>query len=118
MALMKLAPERNIPGTPVDIVLTEDGLDLSSYGLAGRIVHTPGHTSGSVSVVLENGAAFVGDLAMSAKFLRLTPGLPIFGDDIATIHQSWQALLDFGAETIYPAHGPVFSADVFRKAVG
>ena len=65
-------------------------------------------------MVLESGETLVGDLAMSAKFMRLTPGVPIVGDDVDMIHKSWQVLLDFGAQTIYPSHGKRFSADVFR----
>ena len=71
-----------------------------------------------MSILLENGDAIVGDLAMNAKYLRLSPGIPIFAEDVSLIKPSWIKLLDLGAKIIYPAHGNPFSADVFRKQLG
>ena len=80
-------------------------------------VNTPGHSAGSVTVLLETGEAFVGDLAMNAFPLRLSPGLPILAEDPAAVVRSWEALLELGATTVYPAHGKPFSADVIREAL-
>lgn len=107
----------DIPATEVDIVLDDKGLALDEYGIPGRVIHTPGHSHGSVSVLLETGEAFVGDLAMNQIPLRFSPGLPIFAEDIEKVKQSCRLLLDLGAKTIYPAHGKPFSADILRTAV-
>jgi hydroxyacylglutathione hydrolase len=40
----------------------EEGIALEPYGLRARVVPTPGHTSGSVSVVLASGEAIIGDV--------------------------------------------------------
>jgi hypothetical protein len=32
-------------------------------------------------------------------------------------NQGWKCLLEQGAQTVYPAHGEPFSADVIRKAL-
>ncbi len=40
----------------------EEGIALEPYGLRGRVLPTPGHTAGSVSVVLANGEALIGDV--------------------------------------------------------
>jgi glyoxylase-like metal-dependent hydrolase (beta-lactamase superfamily II) len=101
----------------VDIVLGSDVFDLEEYGIPGRIIPTPGHTPGSVSVLLDSGEAFVGDLAMNKLPLRRTPGLPIFAEDKATVITSWRLLLAEGVRTIYPAHGPSFPAEVMRRAI-
>jgi len=106
-----------VPETDVDIGITEKGLSLSEYGIPGRVIPTPGHTGGSVSVLLESGEAFVGDLAMNKVPLRFTPGLPIFAEDIHRVKESWQKLMETGAESIYPGHGKPFSIDVIRKAL-
>jgi hydroxyacylglutathione hydrolase len=45
-------------------ILTDEGMDLLAFGVNGRIVHTPGHTAGSISLVLDSGEAFVGDIAI------------------------------------------------------
>ena len=44
-----------------DLVFRE-GIDLAAYGIRGRVVTTPGHTPGSVSVVLASGEAIIGDV--------------------------------------------------------
>ena len=113
----KLMPLINIPPAKIDVALGDDGLLLSDCGIPGRVLHTPGHSSGSVSVLLDTGEAFVGDLAMNRFPLRLSPGLPIFAEDQAAIVESWRSLLDQGATTVYPAHGKPFPAEVIRKAI-
>jgi glyoxylase-like metal-dependent hydrolase (beta-lactamase superfamily II) len=70
---------------------------------------------GSVSVLLETGDAFVGDLAMSDFPLRFSPGLPVLAEDMQQVRESWKVLLDAGAKTVYPAHGKPFSADIIRR---
>ena len=71
-------PFVHIPATRVDVKIGNEGMSLYDYGIPGRVVYTPGHSSGSISVLLESGEAFVGDLAMNKLPLRATPGLPIF----------------------------------------
>lgn len=44
-----------------DLVFQE-GIALEPYGLRGRVLPTPGHTAGSVSVVLASGEALIGDV--------------------------------------------------------
>ncbi len=97
--------------------MNENDVSLADYGIPGKIIHTPSHSSGSVSVLLETGEAFVGDLAMNALPLRFSPGLPVFGDDVDRVKKSWRLLLEQGAKTVYPAHGKPFSADVIEKAL-
>ncbi len=110
-------PFIKIPPSEVDVVIDDDGLSLADYGIAGRVVYTPGHSSGSVSVVLDTGEAFVGDLAMNKFPVRLRPGLPIFADDPAAVISSWKNLIKLGVSTIYPAHGKPFSISIIEKAI-
>jgi glyoxylase-like metal-dependent hydrolase (beta-lactamase superfamily II) len=110
-------PLIHIPGTRVDLVLRDEDFSLEGYGIPGKVIYTPGHSSGSVSVLLETGDAFVGDLAMNKFPLRLSAGLPIFAEDLQKVKESWKLLLDQGAKTIYPAHGDSFSADIIREAL-
>jgi endoribonuclease LACTB2 len=71
---------------------------LGSIGIAGEIVSTPGHSDDSVTLVLDDGAAFTGDLPV-----------PAFIDESIseTIRQSWDALRALHARMLYPGHGPV-----------
>jgi len=117
LILSPVKPLLRFTGVPVDVVVGDEGLSLAVYGVSGRVVHTPGHTLGSISVLLETGDAFVGSLAHNGLPLRLRPGLPIFADDVPGLRQSWRTLLDLGAHTIYLAHGRPFPADVIRQAL-
>ncbi len=110
-------PKITVPSAIVDVILGEDPLPLEDYGIPGRILHTPGHSAGSVTVLLNTGEAFVGDLAMNGFPLRWTPGLPIIAEDQAAVVASWHRLLNAGARTVYPAHGKPFPADVIRRAL-
>lgn len=71
---------------------------LAGIGLQGEILHTPGHSDDSVSLLLDDGSAFTGDL---------TPLGFISMEDEAVVIASWQLLRERGARRVYPAHGPV-----------
>lgn len=117
MAMMSrmVAPLLPYGGTAVDIALDDSEMSLEPFGISGKVLHTPGHTKGSVSVLLETGDAFVGDLAMNGLPYRTGPGMPSLGDDANLVKKSWRLLLDNGARKIFPGHGKPFDADVLRK---
>ncbi len=110
-------PRIRIPAATVDVILGDEPFSLQEYGLPGRILHTPGHSPGSVTILLDSGEAFVGDLAMNGFPLRRRPGLPIIAEDASAVIDSWHRLLEAGARTVYPAHGRPFPADVIRGAI-
>lgn len=103
------------PPVEADIILGDEDHPLDEFGIRGRIIHTPGHTPGSVSVVLDSGEAFISCLAHNGMPLRLRPGLPIYADDIEGVKRSWERIFEAGAKMIYPAHGDPFPADVARR---
>ena len=107
----------SIPGGVADIVLDENEFSLEEFGISGKIVHTPGHTKGSVSVVMETGDAFVGCMAHNNPPFRFGPGLPIFAEDIEMVKKSWESLLRQNVKMIYPAHGNPFSVDIIKRAL-
>ena len=107
----------NFPGTPVDLVLEDAEFSLESYGIHGRVLYTPGHSLGSMSLLLDTGDAFVGDSAMNGLPMRIGPGIPLFAEDLQLLKRSWRLLLDNGAKRVYPAHGKPFEADVLRRLI-
>ncbi len=115
--LRRLAPRITFPAAPTDVILG-DQFSLRAYGIPGQIVHTPGHTPGSVTVLLDSGDALVGDLAMNGLPMRVGPGLPALAEDQAAVVESWRRLLAAGVRRVYPAHGKPFPADVMRAVVG
>jgi len=81
----------------VTISFAESRSLLARIGIAGEIVHTPGHSADSVSLLLDDGSAFTGDL---------TP-LPYAGqEDASLVAASWRLLRERGARRIFPGHGP------------
>jgi len=100
----------NYTGVEPDIWLEEE-FPLAEFGIKGKTIHTPGHTAGSVSVILDGGEAIVGDLTMNGFPMRRGAGMPIFGNSEREIRHSWKKLLDAGASVIYPGHGDPFPAN-------
>lgn len=80
------------------VIALEDGRAfLHGLGIAGEIVATPGHSPDSVSLLLDDGSVFTGDLTH--------PKLAT-DDQSDDVLASWRALRDRGAVTVYPGHGP------------
>ncbi|MCL7453339.1 MAG: MBL fold metallo-hydrolase [Anaerolineae bacterium] len=73
---------------------------LSEIGIAGEILHTPGHSDHCVSLLLDDGSAFTGDLPPEAY---------AFDNPVALV--TWRLLRARGANRVYPAHGPIRSID-------
>jgi glyoxylase-like metal-dependent hydrolase (beta-lactamase superfamily II) len=112
-----LMPLIHVPATSVELRLGDEVTSLEEFGIPGLVIPTPGHSPGSVSIVLESGEAFVGDLAMNRFPLRLSPGPPIFADDPEEVVRSWRRLFQYDVTTVYPAHGAPFAVDVLRAAL-
>jgi endoribonuclease LACTB2 len=71
---------------------------LAAIGIAGEIVHTPGHSDDSVSLLLDSGDVFTGDLP---------PEQHAWDNPVALA--TWAMLRRRGARHVYPAHGPVWA---------
>jgi len=96
-----------------DIIIEGDNEEfLKGIGIDGIILHTPGHTTtrDSISVLLSDGSAFVGDTAMNFLWWTGVGHRPIYIEDINTVYESWRKLRERGARVIYPSHGRPFSA--------
>jgi hydroxyacylglutathione hydrolase len=107
-ALRNLAVPERAPAFEPDIVF-EGEFRLDEYDVAGRVVPTPGHTPGSISVLLDSGEAIVGDMVISG-FLRLLrrPRLPIVAWDLEQNRESIRRLLDLSPRIVYTGHGEPF----------
>lgn len=110
------------PFTP-DILLTDGAsLDLRPYGAEGTVRHTPGHTSGSISIELASGDALVGDLVASGVLLggviRTGRAIrPPFEDDPAAVSAQLVDMVDAGMTRFHMGHGgPLPAAEVRRHA--
>jgi len=105
----------SFPKVKADIIISEKVYPLYEYGIDGKIFHTPGHTQGSLSVLLDTGEAFVGCLAHDGLPFRLIPGTPIYAQNTDQIKESWRLLIDKGAKIIFPGHGNPFPVEIIKK---
>jgi len=79
-------------------LLLEEGQSLAEYGFDAKILYTPGHSIGSISVLTGGGDLICGDMFSNAwgRILQST--------DKAGLER----LKDLGVETFYPGHGSPF----------
>ena len=105
-----------------DIVLSTDLPDLTEMGIPARILHTPGHTPGSISVLIEDGRVIAGDLAASGIllggiWLKDKPKQPPFEESASLAADSLRMLLAQGCTHFYLGHGGPLEADAIRKHI-
>ena len=93
-----------LPFTPIDesmavvISCKESRIFLSRLGIAGEIIHTPSHSEDSVSLILDDGDCFVGDLEPYEYIEAYEENLPLRND--------WKRVLAFHPKRIFYAHAP------------
>lgn len=91
---------KNYPYVPVtahdnlDLKLGDSRKFLAELGLLGEILHTPGHSDDSVTLILDEGFAFTGDLH---------PGFIDSADD--KTRASWDRIRSHKISRIFPGHG-------------
>jgi glyoxylase-like metal-dependent hydrolase (beta-lactamase superfamily II) len=105
----------SFPKFTPDILLNNSPYPLTDYGIDGYIMHTPGHTIGSLSIILNSGEAIVGCMAHNGLPFRLKPGLPIYAQDINAIKENWKILIDKGVTTVFPGHGKPFPVEIMKR---
>ncbi len=97
------------PGADADL-LVKDAFDLQEFGFRGEVIHMPGHTCGSMVVLMDNGALFAGDTLFGVKGKQ---HFPPFAEDLPELVQSWEHISRLPVKTIYPAHGMHFNSESF-----
>lgn len=108
--------------TPDLLVSGEQGIDLQRFGVPGTVIHTPGHTLGSISVELESKEAMVGDLLASGILLggimrRNHPIRPPFEDDPHRVAEELLRLISSGHQTFYLGHGGPLGVNEVRRHI-
>lgn len=116
-----LIPFVDKPFSPFTPDVKLEGLHgLEEFGMPVRLMPLPGHTSGSMALLLPGGKAIVGDVLMGGfmggNFLPHLPDYHYYADDLQAVHRSLKALLDAGVHTWYPGHGgPVTTKAVLKR---
>jgi glyoxylase-like metal-dependent hydrolase (beta-lactamase superfamily II) len=95
------------------------GMRLETYGIPGTIHHLPGHTAGSVGLVLDSGEAIVGDVVMGGflggTLLPKRPNYHYFAENISQVRQSIAYLLTLPVHTLFVGHGGPLSVEAVRR---
>jgi hydroxyacylglutathione hydrolase len=104
MSLHRLTRAKTNFDTFTPDLLIADGQDLKGYGLAARILHTPGHTQGSIAVLTDQGGLFPGDTLSNSN----KPDIGPFIQDDRELRNSLAKLKGLNARTVYPGHGKPF----------
>ena len=85
-------------------LLLEDGQSLAEYGWAAKVLHTPGHTPGSIAILCEDGQLFAGDTLSN----RSKPGSAPLIENDQELQASLALLKQTNARIVYPGHGKPF----------
>lgn len=72
-----------------DVILT-DGMELTPWNMAARVLTTPGHTSGSVSVLTDDGSLFYGDLVVNSRSIQVKKVV----DNVRAVRRSIRRILN------------------------
>lgn len=83
-----------------DVILKE-GDRLLEYGIDGDIVELPGHTEGSIGIMLGDQYLLVGDALMN----MFGPGVALLYEDCEEMLKSAKKITDIGRVKIYFGHG-------------
>lgn len=75
---------------------------LEPYGVRGKVIPTPGHTNGSVSVVLASGEAIIGDVLRGSMMWPNRARPPFFCNDLDLNARSIVRLAREGLLRCYP----------------
>jgi len=95
------------PATP-DII-ANDQFSLSDDL---KIIHTPGHTIGSESLLIDDEIALVGDTLFGIFKHTI---FPPFADDVKNLYKSWELLLSTKCNLFLPGHGKPIKRDKFER---
>lgn len=107
-----LVSKSKYPPVIPDIIIKGE-YSLGKFIPEAKVIPTPGHTDGSVSLVIGNEVAFVGDTLFSV-FPRTV--FPPFANNVPELLKSWEKLIATGCRTFYPGHGKPISLQKLKDS--
>jgi hydroxyacylglutathione hydrolase len=97
-------------------IIVNDRLPLAPFGLPGFLLHTPGPTAGSLSVVFDDGQAIIGDLLTTAWLTRKIVGTTLIFDK-ELMKRSLRTLLTLKPSIFYIGHSQPIKVEENRKRI-
>jgi glyoxylase-like metal-dependent hydrolase (beta-lactamase superfamily II) len=105
---LKMSMKPDHPYVEIDLTdnlvlsLADSRAFLARLGIQGEILSTPGHSDDSVTLILDEGIAFTGDL----------PHPVLLSDESnKPLQASWAKIRALHVHTVYPGHGPIYHLD-------
>jgi hydroxyacylglutathione hydrolase len=91
-------------------ILLHEGSTLLEYGFDAKILHLPGHTSGSIGILTADGDIIIGDTLANSKKITISPN----AQDFKTLAESVNRLKTMNIKNVYPGHGNPFEMKNFK----
>jgi glyoxylase-like metal-dependent hydrolase (beta-lactamase superfamily II) len=96
-------------------IMMGDEFDLIEYDIAGRIIHTPGHSASSITVVLDNGEVLIGDQVREVDGGEI--GIGVFYEDKQLLMESLKRVASLEPRTIFLSHGSTIDNRALRETI-
>lgn len=101
-----------------DLVIEKE-MTLKEFGVNARVAFTPGHTNGSLSVLLGNREAIIGDVMMGGlmggNLFPSRPAYHYFFENFNEIKSSIKKVIDYKPSLVYVGHGGPITLDAIVK---
>lgn len=87
----------------IDTYITfEKEINLNNYGFKAKVIWTPGHSPGSISIIVNNDIAITGDSLGGMEKKKYAKSINIVSNEI---QRSWEKLLALKCKKYIPSHG-------------
>jgi glyoxylase-like metal-dependent hydrolase (beta-lactamase superfamily II) len=93
-----------------DLLVKDEVYSLKSLtGINAIAVYTPGHSSDSISLIIDNEYIMCGDAASNYLNWAGAYFLTLFNEDLNNIYKSWEYISALKVKYILPSHGKPFT---------
>jgi len=93
-------------------ILIDDEFEFSDYDLKLKLIQTAGHSSDSISILVDGEVAIVGDVLFGIFRNSI---LPPYAENLNEMIESWEKLLNTTCKVFLPGHGREIQRKLLQK---